>query len=122
MFSATALWRINRGSTPNLLTTDLITRRRRSQLIAAVVIRMAGVSLRPGPDGFVASVLVVKLFPKILVKHWLFLRGSPAVALPVGNPFLDAILHVLRIGNDLNLTGLAQCSQAFARGRKLHPV
>src|SRR6186713_1430455 len=61
------------------------------QFIAAVVVFVRGMTLRPIPDGLVPGILMVEFFPKILILHGLLVRGFPAASLPAVNPGRNAL-------------------------------
>src|SRR5258708_18706234 len=63
---------------------------------------MPGVALHPVPGDTVRPGETIELLPQVHVLHRLLVGGAPAAALPFRQPFADALLHVLRIGVDLD--------------------
>src|SRR5262245_60995268 len=70
--------------------------------VGALVLRMACVPAHPVPRNAVRAREPVELLPQVDVLHRLLVRRAPAAALPVGQPFADAFLDVLRVGIDLD--------------------
>ena len=56
----------------------------------------------------------LELAPQVGVLHRLLVRGLPAVALPAVDPGLDAVLHVLRVGVEVDVA-TARFSDSSAR-------
>ena len=75
---------------------------------------VVGVALHPVPRDLVLRGERVELAPQVGVLDGLPVRGLPAVALPAVDPRLDAVLHVLRVGVELD--GAARASAPRARG------
>ena len=48
--------------------------------------------------------------------------GAPAAAFPVGEPFGDALLHVLRVGRERDLTRTLERFERLDRGHEFHAV
>src|SRR5574340_1692299 len=92
------------------------------QLVAAVVVLVRSVSLRPGPQGCVFLRERVEFLPEILVDHRLLLRRNPAAPLPVLDPACNAVLHLLGIGDDLHFAGLLQRLQPLDGRHQFHAV
>src|SRR5882762_11546863 len=83
---------------------------------------MPGVALDPVPGDAVQPGETIELLPQVHVLHWFLVGGAPAAALPVRQPFADSLLHVLRIGVDLDpARGLEQFQRADDRG-ELHAI
>src|SRR5262249_49751027 len=114
------------GQRPNALTGcsagALLPRRALGQLVAAVIVFVRGMAFSPNPFGVMTGRHAIELFPQISV-HYGLLRGRyPVLPLPAVDPGCNAILHVLRIGDDLHLAALLQRAQAFDSRCQLHAV
>src|SRR5438094_559622 len=83
---------------------------------------MSGVAPDPVPGDAVRSSETIELLPQIHVLHRFLVGGAPAAPLPVGQPFADALLHVLRIGVDLDPARALQHFQRTNDRRKLHAI
>src|SRR5258708_6516098 len=83
---------------------------------------MPGVALHPVPGDTVRPCETIELLPQVHVLHRLLVGGAPAAALPLRQPFADALLHVLRIGVDLDpARRLERFQRADDRG-ELHAI
>src|SRR5712691_3604756 len=83
---------------------------------------MPGVALDPVPGDAVRPGETIELLPQVHVLLRFLVGGAPAAALPVRQPFADALLHVLRIGVDLDpARGLERFERADDR-RELHAI
>src|SRR5713226_7696303 len=83
---------------------------------------MPGVALHPVPGDTVRPGETIELLPQVHVLHRLLVGGAPAAALPLRQPFADALLHVLRIGVDLDpARRLERFQRADDRG-ELHAI
>ena len=80
--------------TAGLAVVRLIPRCRGGQLIATVVVRVAGMALGPRPRGFVAFYLFIQFFPEVLIHDGL-LRGqfSQRGQQPQNDPLLRASIR-----------------------------
>src|SRR6266571_8204787 len=83
---------------------------------------MPGVSLDPVPGDAVRTGEPVELAPQVHVLDRLLVGGAPAAPLPVADPFADALLHVLRVGVDLDRAGAAQRLERADHCGQLHAV
>src|SRR5258706_8676908 len=83
----------------NLVSLQLFSGGTCSQLVAAIVVLMVGVTLGPGPRDLVILCGVVQLHPQILIDHGFLRCGLPPVPLPAVDPGGNAVLDVLGIGN-----------------------
>src|SRR3990167_6150842 len=92
------------------------------QLIGLLVTRMAGMTAHPLPGNVMPIDLLVQRLPKVGVFHWFLGGGLPATFLPVRHPFLNALHHILRVGNQANRTGARQRDQGADRRHQFHAV
>src|ERR1041384_4759590 len=87
------------------LVPDFLDLRSR-KLVAALVVRMTGVSFKPIPGDAVPGGNVIQLAPQVIVLDGLALGSSPVVRLPNPQPSGNALAQVLGVGEKGYYAGL----------------
>jgi hypothetical protein len=90
--------------------------------VGAFIAAVSGVPLDPAPLNAVFAGEFIEALPEVGVLHRLLVGGTPAVALPVVNPFADAFLQVLRIGVKTHAGWPLEGLQGTNRGGHFHTV
>src|SRR5882724_411842 len=90
--------------------------------IGALVLWVPRVSLHPVPADAVPARCALELLPQVDVLDGLLVGGAPAAPLPVGQPFADTFLDVLRVGVDLYGAGVLERFQRPDHRGQLHAV
>lgn len=83
---------------------------------------MSGMSFEPMPFDGVLADEPVECDPELLIFYRLFVGGLPPVLFPVVNPLRDPLSQVLRIGVEVNDTGLFERPQSLDGRLKLHLI
>ena len=87
-------------------------RLRLAKRVGALVAGSLAVPAHPVPAHRVPRGERVELAPQLRVLHRLAVRGLPAVALPAVDPALDAVLDVLRIGEEVDVAVRASATSS----------
>lgn len=92
------------------------------QLVAAFVLRVAGVALDPFPFYGVALNGLIQPLPQIDILDRLFVGGFPTALLPVMDPTGDALAHILAVSAERHGAGYGQRFQRHDRRHHFHAV
>src|SRR5688572_24105670 len=76
----------------------------------------------PVPLHLVRGGDLVQLLPQVDVLHRLLGGGLPAARLPHAQPLRDALLHVLRVGEEAHAAGAIERRKRLDHGGELHAV
>src|SRR5262245_60111561 len=83
---------------------------------------MPRVALDPAPAHLVLRGDLVEPLPEVHVLDGLLRGRLPAARLPRAQPLGDALLHVLRVGVELDAARALQRRECLDHGRELHAV
>ena len=93
------------------------------QLVAALVLRMAGVAAQPLEGDLVGLEQGHEPHPEVHVLDGLLVALDPGMPDPAGKPaLLDGVAQVLRVGMESDLAGLRQEVQSVDGRQDLHAV
>lgn len=98
------------------------TRRLARQLVAAFVLRVAGVALDPFPFNGVSLNSLIQPLPQIDILDRFFVGGFPTAFLPVMDPAGNALAHVLAVGAERHGARHRQRFQRHDRRHHFHAV
>src|SRR5579859_7576461 len=91
----------------------------RGKLIDALIVVIASVPLDPMPAYLVARYFRVEGGPQIGVLDF---AAFEVIPLPVGQPLVDTLLQILRVGVKLDVARLLERPQRFERGCQFHAI
>ena len=92
------------------------------QLIASLIVGMAGMALNPLPGNGMLSRQLVELTPKVLVFDRFLVERFPPPGFPSPHPAGNAIFEILRISENRGFTRLCQRPQGRNGGLHFHPI
>ena len=92
------------------------------ECVGAIISRVVVVSLDPVPAHPVLRRQCVELAPQFRVLDSFAIGRFPAVALPAMDPGLDPVLHVLRVGIDVDVAFAVQRFERANDRGELHPI
>src|SRR5689334_21775473 len=83
---------------------------------------MARMALHPVPLDLMLRGQRIETLPQIDILHRLLVGSPPSAALPVVNPYADALLHILRVGVEIHMATAALRRKAFDHRSELHAI
>lgn len=93
-----------------------------TELVATFVVIMPGMPLDPVPAHLVLQGRGIQGAPEILILDWLFAGRLPAVLLPAGQPFRDAVADVLGVRVHLHGAGLFEVAERLDGRAQFHAI
>jgi len=100
----------------------LVVSRCTGERVDAVVLRVPAVAFDPLPFDAVRLTCLDQFLPELGVLHRLFVRGSPAIPLPIVDPARNAVADILAVGMEFDPARTIQRFEAANRREQLHPV